>query len=122
MNLITPTRRLRRSEASKYLKEVHGIDRAPSTLAKLATIGGGPKFEKANRIPLYAPKFLDEFARSILSPPMTSTSDFGIEESKSMAASVRKPPAAGRRAADLFKSGDGSITDGGRQLFRSARL
>jgi hypothetical protein len=73
----TLTRRLRRTEASQFLKERWGIDRAPSTLAKLATIGGGPKFERANRIPLYAPKFLDEWARSILSPPMTSTSDTG---------------------------------------------
>jgi len=73
--MTTPTRRLRRTEASLYLKDVWGIDRAPSTLAKLATIGGGPKFEKANRIPLYAPEFLDEWAQSILSPPMTSTSD-----------------------------------------------
>jgi hypothetical protein len=77
MTLTTPTRRLRRTEASEYLKETWGIDRAPATLAKLATIGGGPKFEKANRIPLYAPQFLDEWARSILSPPMTSTSDTG---------------------------------------------
>ncbi len=75
MNLTTPARRLRRTEASVYLKETWGIDRAPSTLAKLATIGGGPRFEKANRIPLYSPEFLDEWARSILSPPMTSTSD-----------------------------------------------
>ena len=75
--MTTPIRRLRRTEASQYLKENWGIDRAPSTLAKLATLGGGPKFEKANRIPLYAPEFLDEWARSILSPPMTSTSDTG---------------------------------------------
>ena len=77
MTLTTPTRRLRRKEASEYLKEVWGIERATATLAKLATIGGGTKFQKANRIPLYTPEFLDEWARSILSPPMTSTSDTG---------------------------------------------
>ena len=75
--MTTPTRPLRRAEASKYLKEIWGIDRAPSTLAKLATLGGGPRFRRANRIPLYPPEFLDEWACSILSPPMTSTSDTG---------------------------------------------
>ncbi len=73
--------RLRRTEASQYLRDEWGISRAPSTLAKLATIGGGPMFERANRIPLYTPEFLDEYARSILSLPMTSTSDSGTEES-----------------------------------------
>ena len=34
--------RLRRAEASAYLKEKHGIDRAPTTLAKYAVVGGGP--------------------------------------------------------------------------------
>ena len=75
MTITTPTRRLRRTEASEYLKERWGIDRAPSTLAKLACIGGGPRFQRANRIPLYAPEFLDEWAQEILSPPMRSTSD-----------------------------------------------
>ncbi len=68
-------RPLRRSEASEYLKEKWGIDRAPATLAKLASIGGGPRYQKANRIPIYPPEFLDEYAVSILSPPLTSTSD-----------------------------------------------
>ncbi len=72
-----PPRPLRRAEASEYLKYKWGIDRAPSTLAKLATLGGGPRFRRANRIPLYPPEFLDEWACSILSPPMTSTSDTG---------------------------------------------
>ncbi len=74
-----PTRPLRRAEASVYLKEKHGIDRAPATLAKLASIGGGPRFQKANRIPIYPPEFLDEWAVSILSPPLNSTSDPGTE-------------------------------------------
>ena len=70
-----PIRPLRRSEASGYLKEKWGIDRAPATLAKYASIGGGPRFLKANRIPIYPPEYLDEYAVSILSPPLTSTSD-----------------------------------------------
>jgi hypothetical protein len=68
-------RRLRRSEASVYLKKQWGIGRAPSTLAKLAVIGGGPRFECANRTPLYLETELDAWARSILSPLKSSTSD-----------------------------------------------
>ena len=44
--------------------------------AGLASIHG-PMFERENRIPLYSPEFLDEWAFSILSPPMNSTSDHG---------------------------------------------
>lgn len=68
-------RPLRRHEASTYLKQRWGIDRAPSTLAKLATLGGGPSFVRANRVPLYPTELLDSWAQSILSPPLRSTSD-----------------------------------------------
>ena len=77
VNMTVRSRRLRRSEASKYLKDEWGIERAPATLAKLAVVGGGPHFEKAGRVPLYAPEFLDDWARSLLSPPLASTSDQG---------------------------------------------
>ncbi len=42
-------RRLRRSEAATYLLETHGIRRAVGTLAKLAVVGGGPRFRVAGR-------------------------------------------------------------------------
>jgi hypothetical protein len=66
---------LRRKAASDYLHETHGLDRAPSTLAKLAVIGGGPIFQRIGRVPLYATHDLDEWVESKLSPPMRSTSD-----------------------------------------------
>jgi hypothetical protein len=66
---------LRRKEASAYLRETHGLERAPSTLAKLAVIGGGPIFRRANRVPLYTTDDLDDWAQSLLSAPMRSTSD-----------------------------------------------
>jgi hypothetical protein len=72
---MEPQQRLRRKQASKYLQEKWGIERAPSTLAKLAVIGGGPKFQHANRTPLYSPNELDSWAASILSPLKNSTSD-----------------------------------------------
>jgi hypothetical protein len=66
---------LRRKAASDYLRETHGLERAPSTLAKLAVIGGGPTFRRAGRVPLYATDDLDEWVASKLSPPMRSTSE-----------------------------------------------
>jgi hypothetical protein len=70
-----PVRRLRRVEASRYLLEEHGLQYAPATLAKLAVVGGGPKFQHAGRIPLYPPAELDAWAAVILSPLKSSTSD-----------------------------------------------
>lgn len=68
-------RPLRRYEASNYLLEIHGIRRAVGTLAKLAVIGGGPRFRVAGRTPLYATDDLDTWVESILSPPVRSTSE-----------------------------------------------
>jgi len=69
----------RRHEASSYLKQKWGIDRKPSTLAKLAVQGGGPRFVKAGRFPLYPENELDMWARRMISPLYTSTSSL-IEE------------------------------------------
>jgi hypothetical protein len=68
-------RPLRRKEASEYLKRRWGIDRAASTLAKLAVVGGGPKFQHAGRIPLYPIIELDAWASTITSALKSSTSD-----------------------------------------------
>ena len=72
---MEPRKYLRRKEASIYLRQTHGLERAPSTLAKLAVIGGGPPFRRLNRVPLYDPADLDQWVLSKLSPPMRSTSD-----------------------------------------------
>ena len=39
---MTAQRRLRRSEASEYIRSTWGLSYKANTLAKLATIGGGP--------------------------------------------------------------------------------
>jgi hypothetical protein len=70
-------RRLRRVEASLYLKNRHQISRAPATLAKLACDGGGPKFQYVGKIPFYTEPELDAYALSILSPLRSSTRDAG---------------------------------------------
>lgn len=68
-------RRLRRIEASTYLLENWGISRTPKTLAKLATIGGGPPMEYDGRLPLYTEEGLDAWARNRLSVPVSSTAE-----------------------------------------------
>jgi len=72
-------RLLRRKAASEYLREVHGLERAAATLAKLAVTGDGPVFRRIGRIPLYAPHDLDEWVASNLSPRMHSTSQTASE-------------------------------------------
>lgn len=72
-HLLKP--RLRRWEASQYLELVHGLRVAPSTLAKLACIGGGPIYRKAQRTPLYERSELDSWVESRLGPPQRSSSD-----------------------------------------------
>ncbi len=74
-NLQMP--RLRRADACEYLRHRHGITRSPATLAKYATTGGGPRFQKASRDVLYAPHDLDEWAESLLSAPVAHTSEYG---------------------------------------------
>ncbi len=68
-------RRLRRAEAVIYLFETHGIQRAVGTLAKLAVVGGGPRFRVAGRTPLYETDDLDAWVDSILSPLVNNTSE-----------------------------------------------
>ena len=67
---------LTRKEASRYLRERWGIRRSPATLAKLATLGGGPRFMKVGSGVLYPIEHLDEFARSAMSGPYGSTSEY----------------------------------------------
>jgi hypothetical protein len=66
---------LRRKAASEYLNQNHGVQRATSTLAKLAVVGGGPVFRRDGRVPLYSTDDLDLWAASLLSQPMRTTSD-----------------------------------------------
>ena len=67
--------RLRRGEACEFLEIVYGIVRKPQTLAKYASVGGGPGFQKVNRTPLYPINELVRWAESLLSEVRVSTSD-----------------------------------------------
>ena len=74
-------RRLRRREAAKFLTN-EGYPVAPSTLAKLASIGGGPEFESFGRLPLYRPDALLFWAKSRSTGPRRSTSDPGTKSAQ----------------------------------------
>lgn len=69
-----PTQYLRRREAARYLRTKYGHG-SPRTLAKLATLGGGPEMVYCGRIPLYSEAALDAWAMSKLSGPVHSTSE-----------------------------------------------
>lgn len=65
---------MRRTEAGQYLQDRYGAYSA-KTLAKLACVGGGPRFVKMGAYPLYRPEWLDEWARGRMSLPVASTAE-----------------------------------------------
>ncbi len=65
---------LDRRQASKFLTE-RGYKTAERTLAKLASVGGGPSFRHFGRRVLYDPGALLQWALGRLSSPRSSTSD-----------------------------------------------
>lgn len=71
-----PATYLRRKAAGEYLKTKFGFG-SDKTLAKLASLGGGPAFHKAGPAALYEPAALDEWALSKIGPEQKSTSDRG---------------------------------------------
>ncbi len=78
-NIAQPPQRprLRRIDVPAYLASKHGIDIAVSTLAKMATVGGGPAMQYSGRIPLYHLRDLDQWAEERLSKSVRSTSERG---------------------------------------------
>lgn len=67
--------RVPRRDAVRYLKLKHGIEIAFSTLATLATRGGGPRYQKAGRIPLYPLSELDRWAEQRLGELIGSSAE-----------------------------------------------
>jgi len=66
--------RLRRNEVARALTEA-GFPTAASTLAWLASMGGGPIFTKYGRYPIYQWGDVLDWAESRLSRPVKSTSE-----------------------------------------------
>lgn len=66
---------LTRAESAEYLTSL-GYPTSPKTLAKLACIGGGPRYRKFGIRALYTPDDLVEWAESRTSRPVSSTSEY----------------------------------------------
>jgi hypothetical protein len=77
--------RLDRQQAAAFLT-TRGYRTAPTTLAKLACIGGGPTFESFGRKPLYREADLLAWAQAKTTGPRRSTSDPGPKSSNGEAA------------------------------------
>jgi hypothetical protein len=84
---------MRRRDASTYLLEKHGVSLTQATLAKLATVGGGPMFRKDGKYPLYDRVELDAFAVARLGPLRASTSDIGHPLAAASSPTPRVAPA-----------------------------
>jgi hypothetical protein len=69
---------LSRKEASRFLASL-GLSVAPSTLAKYATVGGGPRFRHFGRQVKYLMSDLIAWAMARLSGPVQSTSEFEVD-------------------------------------------
>jgi hypothetical protein len=64
-------------EASQFLRTI-GLPTAATTLAKLRCVGGGPRFSKFGRKPVYTRQSLEDFARAKLSREVASTSELVV--------------------------------------------
>jgi hypothetical protein len=65
---------MRREQAADYLQEHYGAY-TTDTLAKLACVGGGPKFRKFGRFPVYTIEDLETWVQSRMSASVSSTSE-----------------------------------------------
>ncbi len=75
MSAQAQPRYLRDHEAVIYLREKRGIPETKQGLAKKRVYGGGPRFRKYGRYPLYAEEDLDAYARDSVSGPVRSTAE-----------------------------------------------
>ena len=66
---------LRRDKAADFLQANYGFGTV-ETLAKLACIGGGPRFRKLGRFPVYTADDLQAWAMARLSDPVASTAEY----------------------------------------------
>ena len=67
---------IRRRAAAEYIRTKFGVPCAPSTLAKLAVIGGGPRYTRFSRYPMYSASDLDAWVQSRLRGDYELTSDY----------------------------------------------
>jgi hypothetical protein len=68
-----PSRYLNREEAARYLTDQRGAPTAAATLAKLASIGGGPPYRRVGRLALYTLEDLDRWLDEAHAPMASAT-------------------------------------------------
>ena len=73
--MTTTSRPRNRREAAAYLTEIHHLKTSPKYLAKLASVGGGPRYRLYGGRSGYDDHDLDEYAASKISKPRGSTSE-----------------------------------------------
>lgn len=65
---------LTRTEAAAYVTSL-GLPLARTTLQKMATVGGGPRYRRFGSRAVYSRQDLDEWVRTKLGAPVDSTSE-----------------------------------------------
>lgn len=68
---------IRRAKAAEYLQQRLGAYTA-ETLAKLACVGGGPRFVKVGKFPLYRVSDLEEWIASRTSQRVANNAQLGV--------------------------------------------
>ena len=63
-----PSKYIRRVDAARYIKE-QGLPCEVSTLAKYASMGGGPSYKKYGNVPVYTHADLDDWIESRMRSP-----------------------------------------------------
>lgn len=84
-------RRMTRAEAAHFLTS-RGFKVAVATLGKYATLGGGPRYSKFGRKPLYTAADLLEWATSRTTAPRQHTSEKNSQKMKPVSFYNRNNP------------------------------
>jgi hypothetical protein len=99
-------RNYRRREAAAYIREKHNVPCAETTLATLASRGGGPCFYLFGKIPIYPEEGLDSWVEARMGAPVRSTSEArGVPREPH-----RKAPTASTTPAEPSRLGKPSKT------------
>jgi hypothetical protein len=66
---------LTRRQAVEHIVKQHRVPMTPQKLARLASKGGGPRYRKFGKKPLYDPPSLDDWVIQEFSKEVTSTAE-----------------------------------------------
>lgn len=98
---------LRREQAAEYLQSKFGAF-TRQTLAKLASVGGGPRFRKFGRYPVYTVADLDEWVAGRMSAPFDSTAEASVSSRVLEHGQTGAAPSADAATEEMCKHGRGT--------------